>query len=275
LINQTIKNFILLFLRPNSKIGRHKYVGFSANMKILVCLSVVPDTTTKITFTENDTKFNTTGVTWIMNPYDEMALTRALELTEQHSGTVTTITIGAPDTDAVIRKALAVGANDAVRVNAAPNDAFQVATEIASYIKSENFDLIFTGRESIDYNGGLVAGLLGEMLGWPSVNVVTKLDIDGNKAKLERDIDGGREILECSLPLVLSAQKEFAEPRIPNMRGIMAARTKPLKVVEPVGKSNTKFNRFELPVAKSGVKMIPADKAGELIGMLHNEAKVI
>ncbi len=248
---------------------------FYANMKILVCLSVVPDTTTKITFTENNTKFNTTGVSWIMNPYDEMALTRALELTEQHSGTVTTVTVGLTDADAVIRKALAVGANDAVRINAAPIDAMQVATGIADYAKSENFDLIFTGRESIDYNGGLVAGLIGELLNLPSINVVTKIDIDGATAKLERDIDGGREILECSLPLVLSAQKEFAEPRIPNMRGIMAARTKPLKVIESNAANNTNFIKFELPNAKQGVKMIPADNAGELITLLHEEAKVI
>ena len=244
-------------------------------MKILVCLSVVPDTTTKITFTEGDTKFNTSGVTWIMNPYDEMALTRALELTEQLTGTVTTVTVGLADAEAVIRKALAVGANDAVRINAAPADAMQVAKEIAAFAKAENYDLIFTGRESIDYNGGLVAGLIGELLLLPSINVVTKIEINGSTAKLERDIDGGRELLECPLPLVLSAQKEFAEPRIPNMRGIMAARTKPLKVIEPVASNATKFTKFELPKAKQGVKMIPAENAGELVGLLRNEAKVI
>ncbi len=244
-------------------------------MKILVCLSVVPDTTTKIAFTENDTKFNSTGVTWIMNPYDEMALTRALELTEQHTGTVTTVTVGLADTDAVIRKALAVGANDAVRINAAPMDAMQVAKEIANYAASEVFDLIFTGRESIDYNGGLVAGLLGELMQLPSINVVTKIELDGNNAKLERDIDGGREVVNCTTPLVLSAQKEFAEPRIPNMRGIMAARTKPLKVVEGSAQGNTSFTKFELPKPKQGVKMITAEEAGTLIDLLHNEAKVI
>jgi electron transfer flavoprotein beta subunit len=244
-------------------------------MKILVCLSVVPDTTTKITFTEGDTKFNTSGVTWIMNPYDEMALTRALELTEQFTGTVTTVNVGMVDTEPVIRKALAVGANDAVRINAAPTDAMQVAREIAVYAKPENYDLIFTGRESIDYNGGLVGGLLGELLSIPSINVVTKIEINGTTAKLERDMDGGREVLECSLPLVLSAQQEFAEPRIPNMRGIMAARTKPLKVIEPSASSATSFIKFELPKAKQGIKMIPAENAGELVNLLHSEAKVI
>ncbi len=244
-------------------------------MKILVCLSVVPDTTTKITFVEGDTKFNTAGVTWIMNPYDEMALTRALELTEQYTGTVTTITVGLLETEAVIRKALAVGASDAVRVDAAPLDAMQVANEIAAYARIEKYDLIFTGRESIDYNGGLVAGLIGELLEIPSVNVVTKIEIQGTTATLERDIDGGREVLESSIPLVLSAQKEFSEPRIPNMRGIMAARSKPLKVIGAVATNTTSFVQYEMPVAKQGVKMISAENAGEIIGLLHHEAKVI
>ncbi len=254
---------------------RRLTMKFYANMKILVCLSVVPDTTTKITFTENDTRFNTTGVTWIMNPYDEMALTRALELTEQLTGSVTTITVGLADTEAVIRKALAVGATDAVRINAAPIDALQVASEIVNFAKSENYNLIFTGRESIDYNGGLVAGLIGELMSIPSINVVTKIELNNQIAKLERDIDGGREVMECSLPLVLSAQKEFAEPRIPNMRGIMAARTKPLKVIEGQSSNSTQVSKFELPKAKSGVKMIAIENANELIGLLHNEAKVI
>ncbi len=244
-------------------------------MKILVCLSVVPDTTTKISFTDSDTKFNSAGVTWIMNPYDEMALTRALELTELHSGTVTSITVGSVETEAVIRKALAVGATDAIRINAAPTDAMQVALEIAAYAKTENYDLIFTGRESIDYNGGLVAGLIGELLKIPSINVVTKIELNGSVAKLERDIDGGREVLESETPLVLSAQKEFSEPRIPNMRGIMAARAKPLKVIEPVASANTSFTKFELPKEKQGVKMIAAEDAGALIGLLHEVAKVI
>jgi electron transfer flavoprotein beta subunit len=244
-------------------------------MKILVCLSVVPDTTTKIAFTDNGTRLNAAGITWIMNPYDEMALTRALELTEQHGGTVTTITVGAVDTEAVIRKALAVGANDAIRINTPALDAMQVASEIASYLKTEPYDLVFTGRESIDYNGGLVSGLLAELAGLPNINVVTRLEINGDKVKAERDIDGGREVLECKMPLVISAQKEFAEPRIPNMRGIMAARTKPLKVIEPTAKSNTVFVKFELPEPKQGVRMIDASKAGELIEILHNEVKVI
>lgn len=245
-------------------------------MKILVCISVVPDTTTKITFTDNNTKFNTAGVQFIINPYDELALTRALELTEAQGGTVTAITVGLADADANIRKALAIGAHDAVRINAEPKDAFFVAAEIAAYAKDKGFDMVLTGRESIDYNGGLVCGLLGEMLGLPSVNIVSKIDVAGNEATMVRDIDGGKETVKVALPFVASAQKELTEPRIPNMRGIMAARTKPLAVVEASANKNTAaYNSFELPAPKAGCKMISADNPAELINLLHTEAKVI
>lgn len=245
-------------------------------MKILVCISNVPDTTTKVTFTDNNTKFNTTGVQFIINPYDELALTRALEITEKQGGTVTAINVGLADAEPSIRKALAIGATDAVRVNAEPTDAYFVAEQIAHYAKTEGFDLILTGRESIDYNGGLVCTLLAEMLGIPSVNVVTSIDVDGGIASMERDIDGGKEKVSCKLPLVASAQKELTEPRIPNMRGIMAARTKPLKVVEVAGGDKTATTiGFEMPAAKGGVKLIPAEDAAQLIDLLHNEAKVI
>lgn len=245
-------------------------------MKILVCISNVPDTTTKVTFTDNNTKFNTTGVQFIINPYDELALTRALEITEKQGGTVTAINVGLADAEPSIRKALAIGATDAVRVNAEPTDAYFVAEQIAHYAKTEGFDLILTGRESIDYNGGLVCTLLAEMLGIPSVNVVTSVDVDGGIATMERDIDGGKEKVSCKLPLVASAQKELTEPRIPNMRGIMAARTKPLKVVEVAGGDKTATTiGFEMPAAKGGVKLIPAEDAAQLIDLLHNEAKVI
>lgn len=245
-------------------------------MKILVCISNVPDTTTKVTFTDNNTKFNTTGVQFIINPYDELALTRALEITEKQGGTVTAINVGLADAEPSIRKALAIGATDAVRINAEPTDAYFVAEQIAHYAKSESFDLILTGRESIDYNGGLVCTLLAEMLGIPSVNVVTSIDVDGGIATMERDIDGGKEKVSCKLPLVASAQKELTEPRIPNMRGIMAARTKPLIVVEVAGGEKTAATiGFEMPAAKGGVKLIPAEDAAQLIDLLHNEAKVI
>lgn len=245
-------------------------------MKILVCISNVPDTTTKVTFTDNNTKFNTAGVQFIINPYDELALTRALEITEKQGGTVTAINVGLADAEPSIRKTLAIGANDAVRINAEPIDAYFVAEQIAAYAKSEQFDLILTGRESIDYNGGLVGGLLAEMLGIPSVNVITSIEVENGVATMERDIDGGKEKVSCKLPLVASAQKELTEPRIPNMRGIMAARTKPLKVVEVSGDLITSATvGFELPAPKGGVKLIPADQAEQLIELLHNEAKVI
>ena len=245
-------------------------------MKILVCLSNVPDTTSKITFTENNTKFNTAGVQFIINPYDELALTRALEITEKQGGTVTTITVGLAETEPSIRKGLAIGAADAIRVNAEATDAYFVAEQIAAYAKSEGFDLILTGREGIDYNSGEVAGLLGEMLGLPSVNVITSIEIENGVATMERDIDGGKEKVSCKLPLVASAQKELTEPRIPNMRGIMAARTKPLKVVEATGTDKTSATvAFDLPPAKGGVKLISPEDAASLIGILHNDIKII
>jgi electron transfer flavoprotein beta subunit len=245
-------------------------------MKILVCLSNVPDTTSKITFTENNTKFNTAGVQFIINPYDELALTRALEITEKQGGTVTTITVGLAETEPSIRKGLAIGAADAIRVNAEATDAYFVAEQIAAYAKSEGFDLILTGREGIDYNSGQVAGLLGEMLGLPSVNVITSIEIENGVATMERDIDGGKEKVSCKLPLIASAQKELTEPRIPNMRGIMAARTKPLKVVEATGADKTSATvSFDLPPAKGGVKLISPEDAASLIGILHNDIKII
>jgi electron transfer flavoprotein beta subunit len=245
-------------------------------MKILVCISNVPDTTTKVTFTDNNTKFNTAGVQYIINPYDELALTHALEITEKQTGTVTAINVGLADAEPSIRKALAIGATDAVRINAEPTDAYFVAEQIAAYAKAENFDLILTGRESIDYNGGQVAGLLGEMLNLPSVNVVTAIEVENGMATIERDIDGGKEKLTCKLPLVASAQKELTEPRIPNMRGIMAARTKPLKIVEPTASEKTSATiAFDMPPAKGLCKMIAPENAEQLIDLLHNEAKII
>jgi electron transfer flavoprotein beta subunit len=245
-------------------------------MKILVCMSVVPDTTTKITFTDNDTRFNTQGVQFIINPYDELSLTKALELTEKHGGTVTVATVGTAETDAVIRKALAIGANDAIRINAEPKDGQFVAEQLAAVIKANGYDMVLTGRESIDYNGGQVCGLLGALLGWPSVNVCTKIDVDGGKAHFERDIDGGRQTVSSVLPVVASAQKDLCEPRIPNMKGIMAARTKPLQVTEPIQiEPHSSYIRFESPAAKQAVKLIDAGNAGQLIDLLKNEAKII
>jgi electron transfer flavoprotein beta subunit len=245
-------------------------------MKILVCISNVPDTTTKITFTPDGKAFNTSGVQFVINPYDEYALTRAIELKEAQGGTVTVLNVGEADTEPNIRKALAIGADDAIRVNVKPTDAFLVAQQIAHYAKEGAYDLILMGRESIDYNGFQVHGMVGELLGIPTIAPAIKLDVNGSTATLEREIEGGKEIIEVALPLVASAQQPMTEPRIPNMRGIMTARTKPLKVVEPVGQeAKTTVQKYELPPAKSGVKMIDAENAGELIKLLRNEAKVL
>ncbi|WP_181305501.1 electron transfer flavoprotein subunit beta/FixA family protein [Rufibacter sp. XAAS-G3-1] len=245
-------------------------------MKILVCISNVPDTTTKITFSLDGKAFNTAGVQFVINPYDEYALTRAIELKEAQGGSVTVLNVGEADTEPNIRKALAIGADDAIRVNLKPTDAFLVSQQIAHYAQEGGYDLILMGRESIDYNGFQVHGMVGELLGIPTIAPAIKLDVNGSTATLEREIEGGKEIIEASLPLVVSAQQPMAEPRIPNMRGIMTARTKPLKVVEPVGQdAKTSVQNYELPPAKSGVKMIDAENAGDLIKLLRNEAKVL
>src|ERR1700759_5098198 len=204
-------------------------------MKILVCISNVPDTTTKITFTDNNTQFNTTSVQFILNPYDEIALARAIELTDGGNGSVTVINVGDASTEPTIRKALAIGAADAARIDAKAHDAWFVAFQIAQYVKSNPFDLILTGRESIDYNGSKVAAMLGELLDLPSVSIIKKLDIDGENVTVEREIEGGKEVLTIPLPMVAGTAEGVAEPKIPNMRGIMSARTKPLAVVEAVG----------------------------------------
>ena len=246
-------------------------------MKILVCISKTPDTTAKIAFTDNNTKFSEAGVQFIINPYDEWyALVRALELKEAQGATVHLITVGGADIEAVIRKALALGGDEAFRVNSDSQDSFFIASQIAEIAKQEQYDIIFTGKETIDYNGSSVGGMVAELLGLPFVSIASKLDVNGGTATLKREIEGGEEVVEVSLPLVLSAQKGMAEARIPNMRGIMAARTKPLKVVEPAAAETlTSIVSFELPPAKAGVKMIPADQVEELARLLHEEAKVI
>ncbi|MCB0763096.1 MAG: electron transfer flavoprotein subunit beta/FixA family protein [Flavobacteriales bacterium] len=246
-------------------------------MKILVLISHVPDTTARIGFTNDNTAYDTSGVTFIVNPYDEWyALVRALELKEAQGGTVTTITVGGADTDATIRKALAIGADDAVRVDARPNDSYAVAFQVAEYAKDKGYDLIMAGKETIDHNGSQVGPMVAELLELPFVSLATKLDVSGTTATAERDVKGDVEVVEASLPLVVSCAKGMAEQRIPNMRGIMAARTKPLTVLPAVSSEPlTETVRFELPPPKQAVKMIPADDAGKLIELLHTEAKVI
>lgn len=245
-------------------------------MKILVCISNVPDTTAKITFTDNDTRLNKNGIQYIIGPYDDYALARGVELKEQSGGTLTVLHVGEADADPQIRKALAIGADDAIRVNADPLDSYFVAVQIADVAKQNNYDLILMGRESIDYNSGVVHGLVGEMLGIASYSPVMKLDIADGSATISREIDGGKEILEAPLPLVLGCQEPIAEWKIPNMRGIMTARTKPLTVVEPVSVDEmTVPEKYFLPAPKGACKMIPASEAGTLIRLLQTEAKVL
>ena len=246
-------------------------------MKILVCVSKTPDTTAKIAFTNNNTKFAGDGVQWIINPYDEWyALVRAIELKEKDpSAVIHLVTVGAADTEPIIRKALAIGGDEAIRVNADSADPFYIATQIAEVARQGNYDLIFTGKETIDYNGSAIGGMIAELLDLPYIALATKFDLTGTTATVIREIEGGEETDEVTLPAVVSCQKGVAEQRIPNMKGIMSARTKPLKVVEPVAADAlTSIVSFELPPAKAGVKLVPADNPAELIRLLHEEARV-
>jgi electron transfer flavoprotein beta subunit len=248
-------------------------------MKILVCISKTPDTTAKIAFKNGNTEFEENGVQWIINPFDEWyALVRAIELKEKDPATVLhLVTVGGPDVDPIIRKALALGGDEAIRINAAKlQDSFYVASQIAEVAKSGGYDLIFTGKETLDYNGSSIGGMVAELLDLPFISLATKLTVNGTTAVVNREIEGGEEVNEVALPIVISATKGMAEARIPNMRGIMAARTKPLKVVEPVATEElTSVTGFELPPAKAGVKMISPDNMAELVRLLHEEAKVI
>ena len=245
-------------------------------MKILVCITHVPDTTSRIAFTDGNTKFDKNGVQFIIGPYDDYALARAVELKEQSGGTITVLNVGEAETEPTIRKALAIGADDAIRINAFPEDALFVAKQIAAVAKDGGYDLILMGRESIDFNGGQVHGMVGELLGLPSVSPVMTLDIEDDTAKISREIEGGKEYMELPLPFVAGCQEPIAEWKIPNMRGIMSARTKPLEVKDPTGDApKTKVSEFELPPAKGEVKLIDPDNMDELVNLLKNEAKVI
>lgn len=247
-------------------------------MKILVCISKTPDTTAKIAFTDNNTKFADAGVQWIINPYDEWyALVRAIELKEKNASTIVhLVNIGGADSDPIIRKALALGGDEAIRVNADTPDSYYVAAQLAEVAKQGTYDIIFTGKETIDYNGGSVGGMMAELLDMPYIPLATNFQLNGNTATIKREIEGGEETVEVPLPVVVSCQKGMAEARIPNMRGIMAARTKPLKVVEPTqAEPLVKFAEFQLPPPKAGVKLVSPDDVEQLVEMLHQEARVI
>ena len=245
-------------------------------MKILVCITHVPDTTSKIHFTDNNTKFDPSGVQYIIGPYDDYALARAVELRDQTGGSLTALNVGEVETEPTLRKALAIGADDAIRINSFPKDSFFVAKQIAHVAKEGGYDLILMGRESIDFNGGMVHGMVGELLGIPSFSPVMKLELEGTTVKMAREIEGGKEYLEAQLPLIAGCQEPIAEWKIPNMRGIMSARTKPLVVVEPGSfATQAEASSYQLPPAKGAVKLVDKDQVAELVRLLKNEAKVL
>ena len=246
-------------------------------MKVLVCISNVPDTTSKINFTDGDTKFDTNGVQFVINPNDEFGLTRAMWFKEQQGATVHVATVGDASVEPTMRKALAIGADEAIRVNATPTDGFFVAQQLAEVVKNGGYDLVIGGRESIDYNGGMVPGILASLLDMNFVNTCIKLDIEGDNVTAIREIDGGKETLSTSLPLVVGGQKGLVEEsdlKIPNMRGIMMARQKKLNVVEPIESTKaTQDVKFDKPAPKGEIKL--AETVDELVALLHNEAKLI
>ena len=248
-------------------------------MNILVCISSVPDTTTKINFRENGSKFDSSGVQFVINPYDEFGLTKAIMLKEKHGGKVTAITVGEETVEPVIRKALAIGADEAIRVNMSPKDSYSTAVEISNYISENQFDLIICGKESSDYNGGVVGGIIAELIKIPFINACNGLDISVKTANLDREIDGGKENLEINLPIVIGGQKglvEESELRIPNMRGIMQARSKPLLVIEPKNHDYlTESIKFEKPSERGECKIISSENVSDLVSLLQDEAKVI
>lgn len=248
-------------------------------MKILVCISHVPDTTSKINFTEDNTKFDSNGVQFVINPNDEFGLTRAMWFKEKQGAEVTVVNVGTAETEPTLRKALAIGADAAIRVNTPATNSFSVAKQLANIAKDGSYDLIIAGRESIDYNGGMVPGMLAAIIDANFVNNCINLDVEGSNAKVTREIDGGKETVSTTLPLVIGGQKGLVEEsdlRIPNMRGIMMARKKPLTIVEANETSDeTTSISFEKPAPKGAVKLVASDNLDELVSLLHNEAKVI
>ena len=248
-------------------------------MNIIVCISSVPDTTSKINFTENDSKFDKTGIQFVINPYDEFGLTKAMKLKEKYSANIKVITVGDASVEPVMRKALAIGADEAIRINFDPVDSFSTAHAIAEYIKDVDFDIIIAGKESSDYNGGAVPGMISEILNIPFANACIGLELNGNKADLIREIDGGQEKLSTYTPFIIGGQKglvEESELRIPNMRGIMQARSKPLNIIDTHHTTNlTESLKFEKPSSKGNCKLVDQNNVEELINLLQNEAKVI
>ncbi|MBR9998931.1 MAG: electron transfer flavoprotein subunit beta/FixA family protein [Cyclobacteriaceae bacterium] len=245
-------------------------------MKILVCITHVPDTTSRIAFVDNNTKFDSNNVQFIIGPYDDYAISKAVDLKTSHQASVTVLNVGLPDSDPTLRRALAIGADDAIRVNAEPVDSFYVAKQIAEVVRNNQYDLILMGRESIDFNGGIVHAMVGEMVKMPAFSPVMEMEIEDGGVKLTREIEGGKEYIETKLPLIAGCQEPIAEWKIPNMRGIMTARTKPFKVLQPVDSDiRTKTELFSLPKEKGKVRMVDPENVDELVELLIREAKVI
>lgn len=249
-------------------------------MKILVCISNVPDTTTKVRFINDFKMLDTAGIQWIINPWDELSLTRALELKDDASTGIQSVTVahvGPVGSEPTIRKALAIGADDAIRINAEPGDAYYTAYQLANVLKSESYDLVFCGIESSDFNGSTVGGMLAELLDYPSTSAVSGVNIENGQIVVTREIDGGKEIVTVSSPLVAIVQKGIAkEPRIAAMRGIMMARTKPLKVIDPVAIDPfTEVTGYEMPKPRAACKYVDPENPGQLVDLLQNEAKII
>ena len=248
-------------------------------MKILVCISSVPDTTSKINFTADKTAFDKNGIQWVINPLDEFALTKAINLQASAGATVTVLNVGGAETESVIRKALAIGANDAARINMDPKDSFSTAKEIAAFAQNGGYDMVLCGKESLDYNGGAVPGMVAQLLNQPFVNAAVGLEVNGTEVKAVREIEGGKETISVKLPAVIAGQKGLVDEKdliIPNMRGIMTARTKPLNVTEPTS-SEVKVRpvSFDSVPPRAAVKMVSPDNLDELVRLLHEEAKVI
>ena len=269
-----VENFEIIKIFETQK---STIIKIKLTMKILVCISHVPDTTSKINFADNDTKFDTNGVNFVINPNDEFGLTRAMWFKEKQGASVHVVNVGGPETEPTLRKALAIGADEAIRIDTPATDGYSVALQLADVAQQGGYDLIIGGRESIDYNGGMVPGMLAKMIGANFVNTCISLEIEGSSATAIREIDGGKETLQTTLPLVIGGQKGLVEEsdlRIPNMRGIMQARSKPLHVKQGVEQSpRSQATSFEKPAPRGAVKLV--DSVDELIDLLHNEAKVI
>jgi len=248
-------------------------------MKILVCISCVPDTTSKINFTNNDTDFDTNGVQFVINPNDEFGLTRAMWFKEKNNATIDVINVGEQSNETVLRKALAIGADRAIRIDSKAIDSYQVAKNISNFINKKSYDLIIAGRESIDYNGSMVPGMISEILNINFITNCVSLEINGSNATAKREMEGGIETLTCELPLIIGGQKGLVEEsdlKIPNMRGIMQARQKPFDVIAPdQSEFKTETHKFYKPEDKKEIKMVDPDNLDKLIDLLHNEAKVI